>query len=414
VPNIFVNRAPVGTLTREEPLNRFVYQGGVPPAQAVSLLMPVAPDAYSAERAGVLHPIFDMSLPEGALREAVSALFAKALPVFDDLALFQIVGRSLIGRLRCGDTPADLDQVPPQNLKDLLASHGTTELFADLLQRYAQYSGVAGVQPKILVRDNGSLRTDTFSPVASTDRLTAHGATHIVKSFDPLRFPGLAANELICLRAARAAGLEVAQAQIAADGRLLVVERFDLKPDGSYRAFEDGCALSGRLSRDKYEGSYEQLAGTLAQVLRGPDGLPAELGKFFRSLVLSVAIRNGDAHRKNFGVLYDDATDTVTLAPTFDIITTTPYLPADSLALTLDGTKRWPEAKRLLRFGIRRCQLSPAAAKAIIVEVRAGVAKTTGDLNNFHELDSAGIATAENMLKSWQAGIATLSDRTTN
>src|SRR5690606_31012532 len=149
---------------------------------------------------------------------------------------------------------------------------------------------------------------------------------------------------------------------LSADGRMLLVERFDLKTDGSYLAFEDGCALAGRLSRDKYEGSYEQLAATLTSVLRGPNGTQAELARFFRSLVLSVAVRNGDAHRKNFGVLYDRATDLVWLAPTFDVITTTAYLPEDTLALTLDGTKRWPDRKRLQRFGVQRCQLTSKAA----------------------------------------------------
>lgn len=406
--NVFVNRVPVGTLTREEPLNRFVYDSAIAPAQAVSLLMPVGSEVYVAERTGVLHPVFDMSLPEGALREALSSMFAKVLPVVDDLALLQIVGRSLIGRLRFGASAADLDQVPTQDVQSLLRSRGTGELFADLLTRYAQYSGVAGVQPKVLVRDNGSLRTESFSPIATGARVTAHGTTHLVKSFDPMKFPGLAANELLCLRAAQAAGLTVAQANIAADARLLVVERFDLKPDGSYLAFEDGCALSGRLSRDKYEGSYEQLAGTLESVLRGPGGTAAELAKFFRALVLSVAVRNGDAHRKNFGVLYHDATGAVTLAPTFDVITTTPYVPQDSMALTLDGTKRWPDAARLEKFGVRRCQLSKAAAKSIVAEVAEAVAGATAGLAQLGDLDPEASHIGPSMAQAWGAGVAAL------
>lgn len=406
--NIFVNRQPVGTLRREEPLTRFDYDAAVPPALAASLLMPVNGTPYLAERSGVLHPIFDMNLPEGALRAALSNLFAKALPVFDDLALFQIVGRSLIGRLRCGESAAQLDQVPPQNLKDLLRSRGTGEMFADLLRRYTEFSGVAGIQPKVLVRDDGSLQTEKPSLVPTDQRFTAHGTTHIVKSFDPVRLPGLAANEWLCLRAARAAGLDVAHAEIAADGRVLVVERFDHKRDGSYLAFEDGCALAGRLTREKYEGSYEQLAGTLASVLRGPEGTPAEMARFFRSVVLSVAVRNGDAHRKNFGVVYDDATGDVTLAPTFDVVTTTAYLPRDNLALMLDGTKRWPDAKRLEKFGVRRCQLTPAQAKEVIAQVSQAVAEAVRELDTFNELDAEADGVGERMRAAWSEGIATL------
>lgn len=406
--NIFVNRQPVGTLVRAEPVNRFTYESGVPAAQAVSLLMPVSEETYLAESPGVLHPVFDMSLPEGALRSAVSTMFAKALPAVDDLALFQIVGRSLIGRLRYGQSAAELDQVPPQNLRDLLQSRGTGALFDDLLQRYAQFSGVSGIQPKVLVRDNGSLRTENFSPVETSNRLTAHGTTHIVKSFDPATYPGLAANELLCLRAAEKAGLKIGRAELAADARVLVVERFDLQPDGTYHAFEDGCALDGRLSAQKYEGSYEQLAGTLASVLRGPAGSGPELAQFFRALALSVAVRNGDAHRKNFGVIYDDVAGTVTLAPTFDVITTLPYLPHDSLALTLDGTKRWPEAKRLVRFGVRRCQLTPAGAQAILAEVADAVAGVSADLEKFTDLDPGAGETGERMRMAWAEGAAAL------
>jgi serine/threonine-protein kinase HipA len=356
----------------------------------------------------VLHPVFDMSLPEGALREALNNMFAKALPVFDDLALLEIVGRSLIGRLRFGPSPEELDQVPAQNLRELLASRGTDGLFADLLQRYAQYSGVAGVQPKLLIRDDGSLGISKFSPVPVGERVTAHGTTHIVKSFDAGKYPGLAANEYFCLKAAERVGLSVPPVEIATGGHLLIVERFDLKADGTYLAFEDGCALDGRLSREKYEGSYEQLAATLASSMRGPEGTAAELARFFRSFVLSVAVRNGDAHRKNFGVVYDDSTGAVSLAPAFDIVTTSVYLPNDSLALTLDGTKRWPDAKRLVRFGRQRCQLTEAAAKTIVAEVLDGVAQVARELETLPDLDPQGKDTSDRMHKAWSEGIESL------
>ena len=406
--DVFVNRRAVGALTREDPANRFVYAEGVPETLAVSLLMPVDRAPYLAERASVLHPVFDQSLPEGALREALHHLFAKALPVFDDLALLEIVGRSLIGRLRLGRSPEDLDQVPPQNLRELLASRGTDGLFSELLRRYAQYSGVAGVQPKLLIRDDGSLGTSRFSPLPGRERVTAQGTTHIVKSFDAGKYPGLAANEYFCLQAARSAGLPVPPVELATGGHLLVVARFDLKADGTYLAFEDGCALDGRLSREKYEGSYEQLAATLASSLRGPEGTTAELARFFRSLVLSVAVRNGDAHRKNFGVVYDDPTGTVSLAPAFDIVTTSVYLPDDCLALTLDGSKRWPDAKRLVRFGRQRCQLTEAAAKTIVAEVLDGVARIARDLGTLPDLDPQAKDTSVRMHQAWSAGIDSL------
>jgi serine/threonine-protein kinase HipA len=264
------------------------------------------------------------------------------------------------------------------------------------------------VQPKLLIRDNGSLQTAKLSPIETGARVTTHGTTHLVKTFDPEKYPGLAANEYLCLKAAKAAGLAVPAAELSEDGRILIVERFDLKPDGKYLAFEDGCAIAGRLSRDKYEGSYEQLASSLTRVLQGPDGTQAELARFFRSLVLSVAVRNGDAHRKNFGVLYDDAAGSVWLAPTYDVVTTTAYLPRDTLALTWDGSKRWPEKKPLERFGMQRCQLTAQGARAIISEVAEAVAAVSTQMDGVASHHSRATETVQQMRVAWAEGIASL------
>jgi serine/threonine-protein kinase HipA len=125
-------------------------------------------------------------------------------------------------------------------------------------------------------------------------------------------------------------------------------------------------------------------------------------------LVLSVAVRNGDAHRKNFGVVYDDATGTVTLAPTFDIVTTAAYLPDDTLALMLDGTKRWPDAKRLVRFARQRCLLTEKAAREIMAEVVEAVAQVSHDLKDLTELDPGAGEVADRMHAAWSEGVASL------
>ena len=61
---------------------------------------------------------------------------------------------------------------------------GAEDLFADLLERYANYSGVSGVQPKVLIRADEK----------NLDRIAHRSTTHIVKSFDANEFAELAAN----------------------------------------------------------------------------------------------------------------------------------------------------------------------------------------------------------------------------
>jgi len=99
--------------------------------------------------------------------------------------------------------------------------------------------------------------------------------------------------------------------------------------------------------------------------------------------VLSVAVRNGDAHLKNFGLLYTDpTTDDVQLSPLYDIVNTTSYLPKDVMALKLAKTKSWPYRNTLIEFGKQHCDIDNPesiidsiieAAHAYVPEIEPGV-----------------------------------------
>lgn len=92
----------------------------------------------------------------------------------------------------------------------------------------------------------------------------------------------------------------------------------------------------------------------------------AALEAFFGQLALSILVRNGDAHLKNFGVLYDD--DSRWLAPVFDVVTTTIYpyeregvqVTDRTMALRLlsQGDRRYPLPDELFSFGRARCGVS--------------------------------------------------------
>jgi len=143
-----------GTLARsqiEEDAYLFGYAPNCRDEEAVSLTMPVIRDQYDSMN-GLL-PIFEMNLPEGALLERLRTQFAKLIPNFDSLDLLAIVGQSQIGRLRYTASGTGLADIPEQNLSDLLTYAGAEDLFVDLLRRYAEHSGISGVQPKVLVRE---------------------------------------------------------------------------------------------------------------------------------------------------------------------------------------------------------------------------------------------------------------------
>jgi serine/threonine-protein kinase HipA len=313
-----------------------------------------------------------MNLPEGALLERLRLRFAKTVEAFDDLALLSIVGRSQIGRLRfaaAGLEPAD---VPAQDIGQLLAYRGSEDLFASLLEEYATYSGISGVQPKVLLRAG-----DEPLP-----RATVRGATHIVKSFNSREFPELAANEYFCLRAAALAGIPVAEARLAENRRVLVLRRFDLHDDGTYLGCEDFCVLSGLRAHGRYHGDYADVATRISQFI-SPEQQAGALEQFFSLLALSCAVENGDAHLKNFAVLYGDAEGVVSLAPAYDIVSTTLYQPRDVLALTLGGTKALPPRSVLIDFGRRACGLSKATAERVLERVATGVDAACAEISRF-------------------------------
>lgn len=373
--NVFASGTLSGAISRssiEADTFLFGYAPDCPPDATVSLTMPVVADQYDSM--GTVHPIFEMNLPEGMLRQRLELTFAKLVPDFDALSLLEIVGRSQIGRLRYAPSGAALEDVPVQDVGALLAYQGADDLFGALLERFAPYSGVSGVQPKVLVRDEqGPL-----------DRITHRGATHIVKSFDPDEYPELAANEFFCMRAARHAGLPTARVQLSANRRILVVERFDRNPAGGYLGFEDFCVLSGMRASGRYHSSYEAIAGKIRQFV-SPQRQAGSMLQFFASVALACAIRNGDAHLKNFAILYDDSTADVRLAPVYDMLSTTPYQPQDVLALTLDGSKSWPTPRQLADFGRYACGLSKRAMAESLRQVARGIETATEEMRAYRD-----------------------------
>ena len=144
------------------------------------------------------------------------------------------------------------------------------------------------------------------------DHFNVRGATHIVKLWNPDKFPDLAANEFFCLTAARAAGLDVPAFELSDDGTALIVEQFDLQEnDNTYLGFEDFCVLNGLRTDKKYAGGYEtRLFKILREFILPPANFPAAAEKLFRLFALNCAIRNGDAHLKNFGIVYPEVTGT--------------------------------------------------------------------------------------------------------
>ncbi len=414
---VWTDDAEAGLLDRYgERGSTFVYQAGAAAARAVSVTMPMRLESWSVPF-GLL-PIFEMNLPEGVLRERLRLAFAKATGTFDELDLLSIVGRSQVGRIRyTGDKEQLQEDVPFQSVDEILERRRGGDLFRYLLEKFATFSGISGVQPKILVRDDeafaamerpGRESAAMELPGQNSKRLSQSykGATHIVKLWEPNEFPQLAANEYFCLEAARACGLEVPRCRLAEDGSALVIDRFDLRIDGTYRGFEDFCVLNGRRTDEKYRGSYETSVMKRFGQFANSTRVNEEMEKLFALIALNCALRNGDAHLKNFGIVYDDVEGEARLAPVYDLVTTSVYLSNDSMALTLNGTTRWASAKELQRLGETRLGATPARVRAILERIESAIAQTSGALRAYIKGHAEFEDIGGRMLHEWKQGVA--------
>jgi len=338
------------------------------------------------------------------LRERLRLAFAKATGTFDEFDLLGIVGRSQVGRIRfTGQREQLQEDVPFQSVDEILARRGG-DLFRYLVDKFASFSGISGVQPKVLVRDEGasvalSKMTHRLSP-------SSRGATHIVKFWEQNEYPQLAANEFFCLKVAEKCRLDVPPHRLAEDALALVIDRFDLRPDGTYRGFEDFCVLNARRTDEKYRGSYETSIMKRFAEFANSLHVGEDLESLFTLIVINCALRNGDAHLKNFGIVYDDVQGEARLAPVYDLVTTSVYLPKDSMALTLNGTTQWASAKELQRLGETRMGGSPARVRSILERIIDAVADTSKEVRAYikghPEFDDIG----NRMLHEWEQGVA--------
>jgi len=394
--HISVSQSPVGTLGRGQSRSDsvFAYVEDARDENAISLTMPARLESYTWEHG--VPPIFEMNLPEGALRDELVRRFSKAVRGFDDFSMLAIVGPHQLGRVGIAETQNASDRLPETSLADLLVHDGAQGLFDDLLSTYGRYSGVSGVQPKVLVRDSAT----------SVDRLTHWSATHLVKSFRPEEYPELAANEYFCMRAALHSGLEVPKFELSEHGKFLVVERFDMNAQG-YLGFEDFCVLNAWPSKAKYDGSYEGAARQIKEFV-SPPLLRQALESFFKIVALSSGVKNGDAHLKNFGVLYEDCGTNaqIHLAPAYDIVSTSVYIKSDSMALLLGGSKAWPKYKMLMRFGRSACNLTEGRCNELLQQVTHGMEVAMGEIAGYIRERRAFAEVGNAMLDQWASGRA--------
>jgi len=319
--DVYVAGVKVGVLSDENVdtgLIDFDYLPGVDEGLSVSLTMPpdVEPAAYH-EFIGIPPP-FEVSLPEGAVLEAIRQRLGKHIQVDDDLAMLKLIGRRTIGRVGFGGPPLAESEFDEKILDAAKSPNAATRL-AEILRTEPQMFGVSGVMPKMTTQLH--------------ERGTLVGMANIIK-FDSPDYAGASIVEYACLKAYDRVGIRVPRFHLSEDDAALVIERFDIGVDGERLGFEDACALSGLRRTGKYSGSVEHLFRMIENFVDPADQLEDKTA-LLKQLIMSDVLRNGDAHMKNFALIYGRDILHPRLSPAFDVLTTQVWLPQDTPALPL-------------------------------------------------------------------------------
>lgn len=179
-------------------------------------------------------------------------------------------------------------------------------------------------------------------------------STHIIKT--AIRdYPDSVENECFSMKLAEACGLVVAKCRIAVIGgkRRYVCDRYDrMEEDGVVRRLhqEDFCQLLRVDPKRKYEVLGGPGIAESMRLMREMSLSAADTLEFLRRIIFNFLIGNGDAHGKNFSVLYQERK--AALSPMYDVMSTAVYPDVSPrMAMKIDGEYafRWMTRGKFLR-----------------------------------------------------------------
>jgi serine/threonine-protein kinase HipA len=278
---------------------------------------------------------FSNLLPEGALRELV-ARDAGVEPA-REFRLLEHLGDDLPGAVRVerDDSPAALAGTEPADALE--------ESAADPHDAAAWHFSLAGVQLKF-----SALRSDRGLTVP----VSGQGGDWILKLPD-LRYPGVPANEHATMQWAAASGITIPETDLVdieqvsglpatgiprQETQAFVIRRFDRPAPGERIHMEDFNQILDLYPEQKYARFNHETIARLTLVLTGVAGLE----ELIRRYVFMLACGNGDAHHKNWTLIYPDGVQAA-LSPAYDLVSTIQYMPDDRLALNFGRSKRWED-----------------------------------------------------------------------
>jgi serine/threonine-protein kinase HipA len=401
--DVQVSAKTVAQLFRERDEYVLKYLPDTHSGEFVSLTMPVREEPWRWPRD--LHPFFRQNLPEGYLLNIIREEFG---PVLDgtDLSLLAVVGGAGIGRVTVtpegGKPGVDLE---PMQIESLLKGDNTTEHFASLVRRYARAS-ISGMVPKFVAPQDVS--SEELGPLGKP---TLRTSKHIIKGSDDST-PYLGFNEYFSMRVLELLHVvPVAKTRMSDDGRVLVVDRFDVDQRGvPIYGLEDACGLLGLPPHEKYATTTEKVLNATRVYLPAAN-LRAQMEQFGWHLLVNYVVRNAGCHSKNIALYYTTLGD-VAYTPVYDVVTTQAYprYANNPPGLSIDGLRSWTAGKTLERFFNARLGIAPRQYAQMLERVCESAVHVGGQVIEAARNETRWRTVAKQMLHAWNEGMVSLRD----
>ena len=283
-----------------------------------------------------LPPVLSNLLPEGALREWLSRILKTHIE--NEFPLLAWTGGNLPGALEA--LPLVAGEIPDW----ALAGREQVEPIQIDVKAIDSMFSLAGVQMKFSsIRQDGRFK---ISPDIGAD-------SWIIKTPSTVH-RNVPENEYTAMKLAESIGVDIPEIQLIPLEQLnnlpdtvlpnetvaYGIRRFDRGEQSQIRIHtEDFAQIFEFYAHKKYNhANYEQIGRVIYQFSQ--NGL-ADLQQMARRLLANILLANGDAHLKNWSMIYPDRIQP-RLSPAYDIVTTLPYVQGETgSALNMGKEKVW-------------------------------------------------------------------------
>lgn len=342
--NVYLKNHFVGVLRQEAGQLSFQYDADYlnsSDAQPISYSLPLTDNSFGHQ---VTTIFFENLLPPDDVRKRLGKILH--LSRHNIFGFLHAVGGDCAGAIALYPPGMEPQQKTEEHVQ-VLSAEDAISILSELPKRPLNLGAIegfrisgTGAQDKLIARvEDGEISLPLYGTPS----------THIIKPAIPA-YPESVFNEFFCMTLAQRLKLSVANCQILtiADQAYYCTERYDrYRENGKvYRLHqEDFCQLFSVDPENKYENEGGPTIAQCFEMIRKLRlGAVGQLD-FIRRIIFNFLIGNGDAHAKNFSVLYRDRK--TELAPLYDLLSTAVYpVLAQENAMSIGGETSFAKITR--------------------------------------------------------------------